>query len=179
MCNVTSDSTQELASGHILLVCTFNSLEETGLCYGFSYWKSLGVERKMVKRYFVQGWADSWGKSDLLFHLWAFCSQFLQWGRNWIWGWLGSSYTLYSHPSQKEYGLICKFGAGMTVEKNQLSHFCERMKLVMNVSGGKSGMLCAVQRLRNALKISLSCLSQETKRLSWVKLKEIRMYDAL
>lgn len=65
-------------------------------------------------------------------------------------GWLGSSCRLYSDPSQKEYGLICKFWAEMTVEKKQLSHFCERMKLVMNVSGGKSGMLCAVQRLRNA-----------------------------
>lgn len=179
MCSVTSNSTQELASDHLLLVCTFSFLKETGLCYGFTYWKSLSVERTMVKWYFVKGQADSWGKSDLLFHLWAFCSQCRREGRNWIWGWLGSSCRLYSDPSQKEYGLICKFWAEMIVEKNQLSHFSERMKLVTNMSGGKSGILCAVQRLRNALKISLSCLSQETKRLSWVKLKEIRMHDAL
>lgn len=73
--------------------------------------------------------------------------------------------TLF-RPKPEEYGLICKFWAKMTVEKKQLSHFCEWMKLVTNMSDGKSGMLCAVQRLRNALKISLSRLSQETKTLS-------------
>lgn len=140
------------------------------LVYGFTYWQSLGVETTMVKWCFVEGQADR-GKSDLLFHLWAFCGQCRQEGRNWIWGWLGSSFRLYSDPSQKEYELICKFWAEMTVEKNQLSHFCGLRKLVMNMSGGKSGMLCVVQRLRNALKISLSCLSQETKTFSWVKLR--------
>lgn len=49
MCNVTSNSTQELASDHVLLVCTLNSLEETGLCYGFTYRQSLGVETAVVK----------------------------------------------------------------------------------------------------------------------------------
>lgn len=107
------------------------------------------------------------------------CGHCRQEGRNWIWGWLSSSCRLYSDLSQKEYGLVCKFWAEMTIEENQLSLFCELMKLVMNMSGGKSGMLCAVQRLRNALKISLSCLSQETKTLSWVKLKEISMYGAV
>lgn len=51
----------------------------------------------------------------------------------------------HSNPSQKEYGLVCKFWAGMTVEKIQLCLSCELMKFVMNMSGGKSGILCAVQ----------------------------------